>query len=508
MSMIGSSVGRYEVKSQIAEGGMSFIYRAYDPMLRREVALKVIKKWLVYQSKDFQKMFEEEVASMAGLEHPNILPVYDYGYFQENPFCVFRLIEGGTLDSVLRKRKFSVKEVVRLIERLASAIDFFHGHGVVHRDLKPANILLGEQDHPYITDFGLAFIPSSLETVTTGSPFYMAPEQWQNQKTDHRADLFSFGIIIFQCFTGHYPIPKGFDISSAPHIKEYRINHINKQLPSIRDLAPNLPIGIEIVLDRLTRYDPDERFASATEAAEALVHALFSGQYAIDGKVFISYSRKNADYVQALAKELLNIGIDIWIDNNIEPGSLWDQRIEQALEECDKMLVVLSPDAVKSENVRDEWSYFLEKDKEVYPLLYKDCEIPFRLRRRQYIVATGDTFIDTSKVIDILAGGTPTRLTIDSEDHYDDRSKDLSPQDIPQSKMISEVQFLTMETGAAFGGIQKTIQFLRQQKESGIEYVDALDRYGQPVGIRHIDDCIRELEELEQERARTDSDSS
>lgn len=408
-----NDIGRYVIHTHIADGGMASVYKAYDPYLNRFVAIKVIKTELLSHPETFSAMFEQEASMMARLEHPNILPVYDYGYVDNMPYYVVRLVEDGTLEDLLKGGKLAPLSVVKLVERLASAIDYFHSRNVIHRDLKPANILISQRSHPYISDFGLTSVAQSLveQNVTAGSPFYMAPEQWMNKLDNPRSDLFALGIVVFQAFTGHYPIPEGFDPDSAVSIKQFRLSSRNKALPSIRRYLPELPIGVEVVLNRLTRFDPNERYSSATEAADALVQAFFSGQSNISGRVFISYSRKDSAYVYELAKQLIDVGVEIWIDRDIAPGRHWDRNIEEALNDCESMIVVLSPDSVASENVQDEWSYYLEQRKNVYPFVLRNCNIPFRLRRKQYVVSNNDVFLDASQLVDVLAGGTPTRLS-------------------------------------------------------------------------------------------------
>ncbi|MEO1290286.1 MAG: toll/interleukin-1 receptor domain-containing protein, partial [Chloroflexota bacterium] len=124
----------------------------------------------------------------------------------------------------------------------------------------------------------------------------------------------------------------------------------------------------------------------------------------------ISYARKDGDYVYQLARQLRRVGLDIWIDQDIDPGNNWDNTIEQALKDCSKMLLIVSPDSMRSDNVQDEWSYFLEEGKAVYPFIHQETELSFRLRRRQYITATGDLLNDVARIVDTLAGGNPTKL--------------------------------------------------------------------------------------------------
>jgi serine/threonine protein kinase len=242
--------------------------------------------------------------------------------------------------------------------------------------------------------------------ASMGTPIYMAPEQIKDETTSSAVDLYAFGIIILECFTGQQPFPidnlnRTFYLKLQPELGQY----------SARRHRPELPMGVDVVIDRLTRTDPAERYPSAQAAIDELTRAFYSGQASIEGKVFVSYARKDQDYVHDLARQLRSIGVDIWIDQDIAPGTNWDHHIEDALAACDKMLLILSPAAVASENVHDEWSYFLERGKAVYPFVYQPCEMSFRLRRRQFITSTGDTLNDVAKIVDVLAGGIPTALS-------------------------------------------------------------------------------------------------
>jgi hypothetical protein len=174
---------------------------------------------------------------------------------------------------------------------------------------------------------------------------------------------------------------------------------------SVRTVRPDVPLGVDVVLDRLTRPEPGERYPSGAAAVEDLTRALYSGGDAIAGTVFITYAREDSVYTHDLARRLRGIGIKLWIDQDIAPGAKWDRSVEEALRTSDRMLVVMSPAAVASENVADEWSYFLEHAKAVYPLVKQPCELPPRLHRRQYLTSTGDVATDLARVVEMLAGG-------------------------------------------------------------------------------------------------------
>ena len=398
--------GRYQIAGRIETGTLAEVWEAHDSILNRQVAVKI-----GWRRGDDQnpfndpELFRREAHLAAKLEHPHLLPVYDFGEHADCLYLVARHFN-ETLRNRLTGQPMPSLIVLRLLQQLADAIDHLHQQGqITHGNLKPSTIVLDSQTgslHPYISDFGVA----AVGVTNIGTPLYMAPEQVKGEATTTAVDLYAFGIIIFECFTGRTPFPEDnlnriFFTKVQPEPQQY----------SARRHRPELPIGVDVVIDGLTRMNPEERYPSAQEAVDELTRAFYSGQAGIEGKVFVSYARKDQDYVHSLARQLRNIGVDIWIDQDIAPGANWDQHIESALASCDKMLLILSPAAVASENVHDEWSYFLEHGKAVYPFVYQPCEMSFRLRRRQFITSTGDLLNDIAKIVDILAGGVPTTLT-------------------------------------------------------------------------------------------------
>jgi serine/threonine protein kinase len=407
MVVIGDVLGgRYQIVERIETGTLAEVWSAHDAILDRKVAVKI-----GWRSEDGQnpfndrELFRREAQIAAKLEHPHLLPVYDFGEHDDYLYLVARYFN-ETLRNRLGGQTLPSLTTLRLLQQLADAIDHLHQQGqITHGNLKPSTIVLDSQAgklHPYISDFGIA----AIGVTNVGTPIYMAPEQLKDEETTTAVDLYAFGVIILECFTGQTPFAEA-NINRIFYLKLQP----EPQMYSARRHRPELPMGVDVVIDRLTRTNPQERYPTAQAAVDELTRAFYTGKSNIEGKVFISYARKDQDYVHGLARQLRNIGIDIWIDQDISPGANWDHHIETALALCDKMLLILSPAAVASENVHDEWSYFLEHGKAVYPFVYQPCEMSFRLRRRQFMTSTGDTLNDVAKIVDILAGGIPTSLT-------------------------------------------------------------------------------------------------
>jgi len=260
-------IGRYEIKSEIGRGGMATVYRAYDPHFQRDVALKILPRELLHEQ-NFRARFEREAKTVAALEHSAIVPVYDFGEENGQPYLVMRFLPGGSLTDRLKEDHFSFTETVRIMHRLASALDEAHGLGVIHRDLKPDNILFDQRGDPFIADFGIAKLSEERSTVTTGSiiigtPAYMSPEQANGNELDGRSDIYSLGVILFEMLTGKKPYSANTPIGLI-------MQHITQPIPNILDLNPNLPAGCQIIISRAMAKEPEERFETATALANAL----------------------------------------------------------------------------------------------------------------------------------------------------------------------------------------------------------------------------------------------
>jgi serine/threonine protein kinase len=430
MLTIGELVAnRYRIKEKIRQGQSNTVWLAQDEILGRDVVLKQrislaaedsapYKNFEVYDVPlNVQNVFEHEARMLARLEHPHLLPIYDYGLYNEKPFLIMRFLprSQSIVDYFNEQGSMPVRDMLRLVQRLASAIDYLHAQGITHGDINPANILLGEQQHPYIYNLVVSSVLQAIaeakEEHIVGTPPYIAPEIFMGQGLAPAVDLFALGVMLYQMFTGELPFNEKVPLAIA----QIRASQKNEEISlSVREARPDLPIGVDIVINRLTRFDPEERYASAQEAADALNQVFYSGQGSVEGQIFISYARKDSDYVYTLARELRRIGLSIWIDQDISTGANWDKSIEDALRICDKMLLIVSPASMLSENVQDEWSYFLEEGKAVFPFIHQETEMSFRLRRRQYISSSKDLLSDVARIVDVLAGGNPSQISAES----------------------------------------------------------------------------------------------
>ena len=269
--LIGKHVNGYEILSQVGQGGMATVYLARQRSMNRNVALKFLPAVFLNDDSYLQR-FEREVKIVARLEHRNIVPVYDYGKFDQQPYIAMRYMPAGSVEELLAEGKIPLGRVASIIEQVASALDYAHQMGILHRDLKPSNILLDDGGGVFITDFGIAQILSEGSgKITTqgavGTPSYMSPEQAQGEPLDGRSDVYSLGVMLFELLTGRRPFESDTPYSIA-------VMHVTTPPPSPRELDPSVSAALEGVVMRALRKDPAQRYASAGALASALSAAL------------------------------------------------------------------------------------------------------------------------------------------------------------------------------------------------------------------------------------------
>lgn len=266
--MTSQKIGRYEIKSELGRGGMATVYKAYDPLFEREVALKVLPREMLHDPQ-FRVRFEREAKTIAALEHPAIVPVYDVGEEDGQPYFVMRYMTGGSLqDRIAEKGAIPLSDAARIFAKLAPALDEAHLKGIIHRDLKPGNILFDRTGEPYISDFGIAKITQAQGATVTGgaiigTPAYMSPEQAQGEQLDGRSDIYAMGVILYEMLSGVQPFQATTPMAVV-------VKHLTDPVPHILDNNPNLPVDIEPVIEKAMAKNRAERFINADEFAEAL----------------------------------------------------------------------------------------------------------------------------------------------------------------------------------------------------------------------------------------------
>ncbi|PJF20968.1 MAG: hypothetical protein CUN56_13480, partial [Phototrophicales bacterium] len=263
----------YELRRLIGEGGFGAVYNAFQPIVEREVAIKIIRAEYV-NNPDFIRRFEIEARTVARLEHLHIVPLYDYWRDPNGAYLVMRWLRGGSLRNLLRREgKLPLNLVIKIIQQIGSALVLAHRQGVVHRDIKPENILMDEAKNAYLTDFGIAVDladDSDLmrDLMSFGSPAYISPEQITGRMITPLADIYSLGILIYELLTGEIPFQA--NTTTTTLIK----SHINDPVPSIQSKRPDLPALLDSVIWQATAKTPSARYSSVLELLQAFLEVV------------------------------------------------------------------------------------------------------------------------------------------------------------------------------------------------------------------------------------------
>lgn len=262
---VGVEFTHYRVIEHIGRGGMADVWSARDKRLSRTVAIKTIARDLS-QDMDPVKLFEREAQTIAGLEHPHILPIYEFGEFEGQLYIVMRYVSGGSLEDVLEKGPLTLEETMRITKAVGQALDYAHTNKVIHLDLKPSNILLDSYKSPYLADFGLATVlgpEGRAQNPGSGTLLYMAPEQLTADVLDHRADVYSFSILIYHMLTGQLP----FDAAMPLALKQLQLR---ENMPEVQVVRPGLPDGLNFVLRNASEVDINRRPNSVRDVLHQL----------------------------------------------------------------------------------------------------------------------------------------------------------------------------------------------------------------------------------------------
>jgi len=284
---VGENVGPYRIVEQLGQGGMATVFKAYHAALDRYVAIKVMHP-AFKEDPTFLARFQREARVVAKLEHPNIVPVYDYAEHNGAPYLVMKFVEGETLKAKLARGPISLTEAVKIVEAVGTGLDYAHKQGILHRDIKPSNVMLAADGNVYLADFGLARIAQAGESTLSsdsllGTPHYMSPEQAKGVKElDAGTDIYSLGVVIYELVVGRLPF-------SADTPFAIIHDHIYTPLPMPHDVNPNVPEAIERVLlkalakERADRYPDVAAMVAAFRDAAATADQAFAR--AIAGRV-------------------------------------------------------------------------------------------------------------------------------------------------------------------------------------------------------------------------------
>jgi serine/threonine protein kinase len=268
---VGENVGPYRIIEQLGQGGMATVYKAYHAALDRYVAIKALHP-AFGEDPNFLARFQREARLVAKLEHPNIVPVYDYAEHEGRPYLVMKFIEGDTLKARLTSGPLSSSEINKVVESVGSALGYAHQQGVLHRDIKPSNVLLATDGQIYLADFGLARIAQSGESTLSsdmimGTPQYISPEQAMGKKElDEGTDIYSFGVMLYEMVVGQVPFNADTPFSIIH-------DHIYSPLPMPRAINPKIPESVERVLLKALAKERADRYPDVATLVTAFKNA-------------------------------------------------------------------------------------------------------------------------------------------------------------------------------------------------------------------------------------------
>ncbi|MGA9398268.1 MAG: serine/threonine-protein kinase [Anaerolineaceae bacterium] len=269
---IGENIGPYRILEQLGQGGMATVYKAYHPALDRYVALKVLHP-AFKEDANFLGRFQREAKLVAKLEHPNIVPIYDFAEHEGHPYLVIKFIEGETLKARLIKGRLNDAEILKITKAVGAALSYAHNKGILHRDIKPSNVLLTPDGQIYLADFGLARLAAASDStlssdILIGTPQYISPEQANGVKDlDVRSDVYCFGVMLYEMMVGRVPFN-----ADTPYAIVH--DHIYKPLPLPRKLNPSLSEEMEVVLLKALAKDRNDRFPNVAALVKAFETAL------------------------------------------------------------------------------------------------------------------------------------------------------------------------------------------------------------------------------------------
>lgn len=254
--------GRYEIQEIIGVGGMSVVYKAYDNVDDRIVAVKILKEEFL-NNDDFKRRFKNESKAIALLSHENIVKVYDVNFGEKLQYIVMEYIDGITLKEFINKQgSITWNDALFFMTQILRAVQHAHDKGIVHRDIKPQNIILLPNGNLKVTDFGIArFSRSDTKTLTEqaiGSVHYISPEQAKGEYTDEKADIYSIGVVLYEMLSGKVP----FEADSAVSVA---LMQVNSNAEELRKINPDIPLGLEQICFHAMQKNPADRYQSATE---------------------------------------------------------------------------------------------------------------------------------------------------------------------------------------------------------------------------------------------------
>ena len=338
MIMKGQKINdRYQIIKSIGEGGMANVYLAYDTILDRDVAVKVLRGDLADDEK-FVRRFQREALSASSLSHPNIVEVYDVGDDNGQYFIVMEYIDGKNLKDLLKKRgKLTVSEVVDIMSQIADGLSVAHDSYIIHRDIKPQNIMILENGLVKITDFGIAMAMNATQLTQTnsvmGSVHYLPPEQASGKGSTLKSDIYSMGILMYELLSGTLPY-------RGDNAVEIALKHLKEPLPSIREEFPDIPQSVENIILKAAAKNPKNRYSDAREMYEDLVTCLDESR---QNEAKLEYKYPELDTDGKKFTKQVEKAVDIEDDDYEDDEDVKVKQVdEEEVQKENKLLIVLA----------------------------------------------------------------------------------------------------------------------------------------------------------------------
>lgn len=361
-SLEHTTLGRYDLRELLSkEGGLIATYKAYQPSLKRLLAIQVLNPDAEVAPQSFGHAGE----IMAGLEHANIVPVHDFGTEGGFAFIALRLMAGGSLRARLKASPMSVQESVAVVKQISGALEYVHSRGLTHGDPSVANIVFDGWGSAYVADFHVAGLRGSMaDGRFIGTPAYTAPEKFVSNLATPRTDQYALAAIAYEMMTGTPPF--------AGEVPTVVYKHATELPAPPHTRNAEIPQAMSDVLLRALAKKPEERYLTMMDFARELEKAA----RARPRHLFLSYSRQDADYARRLDARLSESGFTVSRDTDIEYGEAWFERIDETLRACAAVVLVMSPAARESEWVQKEILLAKRYRKPLFPVLLKGDEFP------------------------------------------------------------------------------------------------------------------------------------
>ena len=339
--VVGENIGPYRIVEQLGQGGMATVFKAYHPSLDRYVAIKALHPAFL-EDPNFLARFQREARLVARLDHPNIVPIYDFAEHEGRPYLVMKFIEGETLKARLNRAPLTSREILQIVEAVGSALAYAHQRGILHRDVKPSNVLITSENQIYLADFGLARIAAAGESTLSsdmfiGTPQYISPEQAKGERNlDEGTDIYSFGVLIYELLVGKVPFS-----ADTPYAIIH--DHIFTPLPLPRLQNPKISEAVERVLLKALAKDREDRYVNVPTLVDALRKSL---QPVDRGEPFVPVPGDTNTVVAQKPQETVGVPVNSFSSERIEAtvASGEPEKVEPIDQRMDRETLILPED--------------------------------------------------------------------------------------------------------------------------------------------------------------------